>query len=463
MTLLDTHCKTAGSVYDNMSVTLNQTNIATNNNKFYIMQVVDTGKDSEFVLFTRYGRMGEPGKATHKTMAKEAAVRDFMKTFRTKTKNTWGIVPFVSYAGSYFMADVAEVTDVTEKTEDDDSKDPTEVVPEEPLQPEVDRLISLISDRKMMQRALTDLNIDEKKMPIGKMSSNQLDKAKKVLHDILADIDAGGRNVDALSSTFYTYVPCSFGRRKPPAIDTTEDVDKYFDLVEDLRNIQVAASITKKRDIGNREIYDGLNAKISLLDKDSEMYREILKYMSRKGSTHNRRANVVDIFEIERDGEEAKFRKDMKNRTLLIHGSRMANWISIIKNGLVLDPERMGAVISGKMWGFGVYHANLVSKSLGYVDYSGGYGCLLLNEVALGESHCMKQSMYNASKKNIKGDSIHGLGSTTPDGGVTVDGVYIPNGAPVSSGISGCSVLYDEFISFDTSEIRQRYLVLIKQ
>ena len=457
MALLDVYCKTAGSIFNGFSVTLNQTNVASNNNKFYIMSVIDTGKNDEFVFYTRYGRLGEQGRATHKTMSEEVAVRDFLKTFQAKTKNVWGIKPFVPRAASYFMADVAEVEVTNVEPEDED------VPVEEPLVTEVDKLISLISDRKMMQKALVSLNIDEKKMPIGKMSGDQLDKAKKVLQDLLVDINNGGCNVNALSSAFYTYVPCSFGRRRPPPIDTIKAVDEYFELVDELRNIQVSASITSKRNVGNRGVYDGLNARITLLDKKTQMYDEIVKYMSRQGSTHTRRANVIEIYEIERDGEKARFREDMDNRMLLIHGSRMACWLSIIKNGLVLDPERMGAVISGKAWGMGTYHANIPSKSLGYVDYNGGYTCLLLNEVALGKIDQMKQCMYNASKKNINGDSVQGLGSTTPSGGVTIDEMYIPNGAPTRSGIDGCPVLYDEFITYDVTQVRQRYLVLIKQ
>lgn len=60
----------------------------------------------------------------------------------------------------------------------------------------------------------------------------------------------------------------------------------------------------------------------------------------------------------------------IKNRKLLWHGSRNENWWSIACTGLVLRPN---AVISGKMFGFGIYSATESQKSLGYTSYRGSY------------------------------------------------------------------------------------------
>ena len=54
---------------------------------------------------------------------------------------------------------------------------------------------------------------------------------------------------------------------------------------------------------------------------------------------------------------------------LLFHGSRNENWWSIINTGLVLKPTN--AVITGKMFGYGIYYAPSAQKSYGYT--SGGY------------------------------------------------------------------------------------------
>lgn len=56
---------------------------------------------------------------------------------------------------------------------------------------------------------------------------------------------------------------------------------------------------------------------------------------------------------------------------MLWHGSRNENWWSIINSGLVLKPTN--AVITGKMFGYGIYFATKARKSIGYTSLSGSY------------------------------------------------------------------------------------------
>lgn len=79
-----------------------------------------------------------------------------------------------------------------------------------------------------------------------------------------------------------------------------------------------------------------------------------------------------------------------RGRHLLWHGSRTENWWSIAKNGMSLNPN---AVITGKMFGQGLYFAPKAQKSMGYTDMKGSYwaggtsktGYLALFEVAMGK------------------------------------------------------------------------------
>lgn len=82
---------------------------------------------------------------------------------------------------------------------------------------------------------------------------------------------------------------------------------------------------------------------------------------------------------------------DIKDVRLLFHGSRNENWWSIINSGLVLRPTN--AVITGKMFGYGIYYAPKARKSLGYTSLSGSYwangnsnsGFMALMDVAYGK------------------------------------------------------------------------------
>ena len=66
-----------------------------------------------------------------------------------------------------------------------------------------------------------------------------------------------------------------------------------------------------------------------------------------------------------------EYTKDGMTTKLLWHGSRNENWWSIVGSGLVLRPTN--AVITGKMFGYGIYFATKARKSLGYTSLSGSY------------------------------------------------------------------------------------------
>lgn len=61
---------------------------------------------------------------------------------------------------------------------------------------------------------------------------------------------------------------------------------------------------------------------------------------------------------------------DFTNSKLLWHGSRNENWMSIISNGLILNPN---AEITGKMFGYGIYFGLQARKSFNYTSYKNSY------------------------------------------------------------------------------------------
>jgi len=90
---------------------------------------------------------------------------------------------------------------------------------------------------------------------------------------------------------------------------------------------------------------------------------------------------------------------DDKDCYLMFHGSRTENWWSIYRNGMSLNPN---AIITGKLFGNGLYFAPLARKSLGYTDFRGScwshgnsrFGYLALFDVAMGKA-------YNPSNGNL--------------------------------------------------------------
>ena len=58
---VDTKCPLSGaSVHEDYDCMLNQTNIGANNNKFYVIQLLEKG--GKYYAWTRWGRVGEDGQ-----------------------------------------------------------------------------------------------------------------------------------------------------------------------------------------------------------------------------------------------------------------------------------------------------------------------------------------------------------------------------------------------------------------
>ena len=106
-----------------------------------------------------------------------------------------------------------------------------------------------------------------------------------------------------------------------------------------------------------------------------------------------------------------EYTKDGMRTKLLWHGSRNENWWSIVGSGLVLRPTN--AVITGKMFGYGIYFATKARKSLGYTSLSGSYWAhgdsnsafMGLYEVAYGKPydvHSFDSKFYSLNYEGLQ-------------------------------------------------------------
>ena len=83
----------------------------------------------------------------------------------------------------------------------------------------------MLFDVETMKKALVEFEIDLTKMPLGKLSRRQLEKAYGILGQAKQLLDASdvhqAKFVD-VSNQFYTLIPHDFGVKKPPLLDNTD-------------------------------------------------------------------------------------------------------------------------------------------------------------------------------------------------------------------------------------------------
>jgi len=474
--LIDTNCKfQTGNLYQSNSVvyscTLNQTDLGKNANKFYIMQVIVNGP--QYVVFIRYGRIGETGTINYKEFSSESPAKSFFeKQFRTKTGNAWLHKDnFEKKSGHYFLTEIECIEESSESSESEIS-----VSTECKLDKRIVHFLELISNQTYMKNSLVQLEIDTDKMPLGKISQTQIDKGYIILDKINKNMNQKNMLIE-LSSEFYTLIPMATGRRQPPVINSSELLGKYVNLLNELSQMVYGSKTSTKKstnDSALMKLYDELQTEFIPLDTTDVMYSILVDYLKHsKAPTHNFKYDVLDIFQIERPHEQKlydKYSKKIKNKTLLFHGTRISNLIGILKNGLVVDPSKLGINVSitGKMFGMGLYFANSCSKSINYCGYdsSDNIACLFVSEVALGKmlKKTDSDSSLTADRMPSGYHSTWGMGASSfTEYDCYDDGSQIPSGN-LSKRNDGTryGLLYDEFIVYHEEQIRLRYIIKLK-
>uniref|UniRef100_A0A7S4VUD4 NAD(P)(+)--arginine ADP-ribosyltransferase n=2 Tax=Ditylum brightwellii TaxID=49249 RepID=A0A7S4VUD4_9STRA len=162
-----------------------------NNNKFYIIQLLHG--DASYHLVTRWGRLGEFGKSKIQVIGEEEeAIKKFASQFKSKTKNAWGADPFVRHPDKYQLV---------ETEEDGDGSGSGDAA-------------------------------------LGRLSKAQIERGQEVLGRIREALDRKGRakvkreELTNLSSEFYSLIPTTSGRQKPPPIENIQILGEKESLLE---------------------------------------------------------------------------------------------------------------------------------------------------------------------------------------------------------------------------------------
>lgn len=441
---------------------LNQTNIGGNNNKFYVIQLLeDVATGTTFTVWTRWGRVGERGQSAALSVGKNlsAGKAGFRKKFKEKTVNEW-LAPFVARPGKYTLL---EMDNGGGDDEGADGALPVASSSSAPsaLLPQVQSVVRLIFDMKQMESTAHELGLDTKKAPLGKLSKEQIRRGHEVLREIEAAMNRGAAKepeLALLSSKFYTLIPHDFGRARPPVIGTKELLKSKIDLLEALADIEIATGILKETAGSVDENFKRLHADMVPLPEGSREFSLIAKYLS---ATHpGKTPTIKTVFTLDREGERERFESSKGNRMLLWHGSRLTNFAGIISQGLRIAPPE--APVTGYRFGKGIYFADLAQTSVQYTHAAPGSEFLmLLVDVALGNVAELPYDQY--MEHALPGtDSSKALGKVEPDRSQWVtmdDGVVVPCGKPVEAQRLDVSCTENEFVVYSVSQARIRFLL----
>nr|XP_034325804.1 poly [ADP-ribose] polymerase tankyrase-like isoform X4 [Crassostrea gigas] len=455
---------------------------------FYRLQIVYQKGIDLYILFTRWGRVGDSGQYQHTPFhAKSEAVAEFCKVFKSKTGNTWASVKsFVNHPKKYRLVEKDSNPTKARKVEFCLNSDIPSKMPKA-----VQELIKEMSSVSMLDAATKKYELDEELMPFGQLKKDALLTGKKILLQIgealkriTAKKDTGSISVDEeekerveigkLSNEFFHLVPMrGYAFEKIRPILNGKQLKEKIELVHHLMELECASKILLGAQARLKElnpldyVYQAIGCGISLLDEESAEAQYILKYIY--SSCHS--TDVQAIYKICRPGEEEEMRNlGFDNHKLLWHGSGTSNFIGILHRGLLVAPT--GIPITGHLFGEGIYSSDSFAKSMNYcynTSSDSEVKLALLCEVALGKEQIKEPNSgyFDSELKDTDFRSRVVEGKKRPDEDFTVT---MPGGYSIPLGMLEETVTmndklfyhypaYTEYIVEDPRQVCLKYLV----
>lgn len=403
----------------------------------------------------------------------DAARNEFHRIFSEWTGNEFNATEFVKKPGKYNKIDIDHET--LDHKIAENSK-PTKL--SEPLF----KLMQLLFNENMIQSTLKAFYFDLGSLPLGLVHKRTIQSAIGLLEKISTMLKGkntqNSHEIMAASNQFYSYFPEDSGLQRVSVINTPQMIKEKTDMLRHVLNKVETYNMFASRSTQEKNLidvcYDHLQnyAEIRPLNKKSQMYAQINKYMKNSQTYSNRTQNsaysygqntlweVDEIFEVTRHEEEIRYEPHESNfnRQLLIHGTSINNYVSILTHGLKFTARGQHAA---GLFGQGVYFADSLTKSAGYCRATGGMAMVLLCEVAAGLADIRYRHDNTKLKENS--ESVQAIGQYYPHPLHTrPDGLKIPNGEliarPEDTGIQ-----FNEFVILDESRVKIRYIVKIKR
>lgn len=260
-----------GTIFD---ASLNQTVSGQNKNKFYKVQILVSANKKGYRTWTRWGRVGERGQnATLGQGSLVEARKHFESKFKDKSGHSWANRFEAPKKGKYTFIERNYEEDSGE--EDDGAPGATngnsakgssantkedgehQKQLESKLPERVQRLMELIFNQTYFNASMLEMDYDANKLPLGKLSKRTLmagyERLKEIA-ELMADPSLAMSKHQSsiqdaknqLSDAFYTVIPHSFGRNRPPVINSEAQLKKEISLLESLSDMEIASGIMKE-------------------------------------------------------------------------------------------------------------------------------------------------------------------------------------------------------------------------
>lgn len=452
---------------------LQNTDIRTNRNKYYAIELHqgtgDDGGQHGYRVFTHYGRTddletnpnaGVRESRYHSTLS--SAESNYNKIFRQKTSPRKGYKE-VNLASSRIGSqkargsssghiDQTTLQKINTPEQDTPTRQPRRSTLSRGVQALVGELYQAATHTltTTIQARITANGIET---PLGVLTLGQVDSGQAILDEVttvFGQMQSSRRKAShatrlaTLSGDFYTAIPHRLGRSRAAMqaaiLDTKEELEQKqqtLQLMRDMLQVNGDTNVLFDPEVDKR--YDALSCDVVDIASGSAEYRRIVQHI--QGSLiKNKRIRVQNVFTLRRPSEHNDFDATIGNEKLLMHGSRMHNWVGILSRGILLPKTVVslgGSRTDGGWLGHGIYFGDAACTSYYYTSpNSRGTRYIALAGVALGRVKKYRKITY---------------GLTSP-----------PRGFDSCHGVRGSEFADDEYVVYRTEQQKLQYLVEVR-
>ena len=241
---------------------------------------------------------------------------------------------------------------------------------------------------------------------VENITQAQLDTAQGILDELAGYVGRAESSCDAINNSLlqlYMTIPRHMRNTKDHLLcaDTAPadplEVDKRFaqllgneqDKLDALHGQVATAGVEQENTKATQNILEAMGLTFAEVTFDETT---LIKSMLGPNACQFRRAFRVTNTKVQERYAAWLDKHPVPKTALFWHGSRNENWWNILQTSLVLRPT--GVVISGKMFGHGLYLADKAQKSIGYTSLRGSYwarGGAATAFLAIFEAHIGRQ------------------------------------------------------------------------
>lgn len=213
----------------------------------------------------------------------------------------------------------------------------------------------------------------------------------------------------------------------------------------DALSATVSSDNSETEDLG---IMDQLG--ITMKEKDADLEEMVLRMLGDIKHKYSNCWYVTNTSTQERFDANLKSRRGVHKKVMFFwHGSKNENWLSIIKNGLMIRPS--GVATTGSMFGDGLYFADRAKKSYNYTSGRGSYYAHGDSKVAYMAIFSVNVGKYHKVRKHTS--ECYGFSKAYLKKKGNFDSVYA---------IKGIDLVNDEYIAYDPAQCTIHALVELK-